>query len=95
MFIDKSRLSEHKYCDNAATNANSENARSRMVASSAGKREYGGKGRSVKYWARLGCWISSCYGLFSLRARLETSEPFISLILHFWGGRCEPRLRNQ
>ena len=26
-------LSEHKHCDNAATNSNSENARSRMVAS--------------------------------------------------------------
>jgi len=26
-------LSEHKHCDNAATNLNSENARSRMVAS--------------------------------------------------------------
>ena len=25
-------LSEHKHCDNAATNSNSENARSRMVA---------------------------------------------------------------
>jgi len=26
-------LSEHKHCDNAATNSNSENARSRIVAS--------------------------------------------------------------
>ena len=26
-------ISEHKHCDNAATNLNSENARSRMVAS--------------------------------------------------------------
>jgi hypothetical protein len=26
-------LSEHKHCDNAATNSNSENARSRMLAS--------------------------------------------------------------
>ena len=26
-------LSEHKHCDNTATNSNSENARSRMVAS--------------------------------------------------------------
>jgi len=38
-------LSEHKHCDNAATNSNSENARSRMVASFAGKRGYGNKGR--------------------------------------------------
>jgi len=31
--------------DNAATNSNSENARSRMVTSFAGKRGYGDKGR--------------------------------------------------
>jgi hypothetical protein len=36
-FIDKQGLSEHKHCDNAATNANSENARSRMEESSAGE----------------------------------------------------------
>jgi hypothetical protein len=41
--VDKLGLSEHKHCDNAATNANSENGRNRMVASSVGKREYGGK----------------------------------------------------
>jgi hypothetical protein len=41
--IDKYGLSEHKHCDNAAINTNSENARSRMEASSAGKREYGAK----------------------------------------------------
>jgi hypothetical protein len=44
-FTDKQRLSEHKQCDNVVTNANSENTRSRMVAISAGEREYGGKGR--------------------------------------------------
>jgi hypothetical protein len=43
MFIDKQELSEHKHTDNAATNANCENARKRMEASSAGKRDYGGK----------------------------------------------------
>ena len=32
VFTDFSILSEHKHCDNAATNSNSENARSRMVA---------------------------------------------------------------
>jgi hypothetical protein len=31
-------------CDNAGTNANSENTRNRMKASSVGKREYGVKG---------------------------------------------------
>jgi hypothetical protein len=44
-FIDKKGLSEHKHSDNAANGANSENARSRMWATSAGKRECRGKGR--------------------------------------------------
>jgi hypothetical protein len=82
--IDKYGLSEHKHCDNAATNANSENARSRMEASSVGKCEYGGKGRRVKYWARLDCWISLCYSPFLLGTCFETYEPFISLILNFF-----------
>jgi hypothetical protein len=43
--IDKQGLSEHKQCDNVGSNANSKIARSRMEASSAGKHEYGGKGR--------------------------------------------------
>jgi hypothetical protein len=34
----------------------------------------------------VGCWISPCYGLFSLRGRFETYEPFISLIFEFFGG---------
>jgi hypothetical protein len=67
------------------TNANSENARSRMEASSAGKHEYGDTGSWVKYWARLGCWISPRYGPFSPGTRFETYKPFISLILTiFW-----------
>jgi len=36
-------LSEHKHCDNAATNWNSENARSRMVASLLGRMGTGTK----------------------------------------------------
>jgi exonuclease V gamma subunit len=36
-------LSEHKHCDNAATNSNSENARSRMVASLQGNMSMGTK----------------------------------------------------
>jgi hypothetical protein len=53
-----------------------------MEASSAGKREHGGKGRSVKYWARLGCWISPCYDS-SLGARFDTYEQFMPLIFNF------------
>jgi hypothetical protein len=49
-----------------------------------GKCGYGDKGRCVKYWARLGCWISPCYGLFSLGVHFETYELFISLIFNFF-----------
>jgi hypothetical protein len=55
-----------------------------MEASSARKRDYGDKGRWVKYWACLGCWISPCYGPFSFGERFETYEPFISLIFKFF-----------
>jgi hypothetical protein len=58
-----------------------------MEASSAGKRESGGKERCVKYWARLGCWISPRYGPFSLGKRFDTYKPFISLIFQFFFGQ--------
>jgi hypothetical protein len=61
-----------------------EKDRSRMKASSAGKHGYGDKGRWVKYWARLGCWISPWYGPFLLCTPFETYEPFISLIFNFF-----------
>jgi hypothetical protein len=63
-----------------------------MEESSAGKREYGDKGRWVKYWARLGCWISPCYGPFSFGGRFETYGLFVSSILQFFSGRGEPRI---
>jgi hypothetical protein len=34
----------------------------------------------------LGCWISSCDGPFSLGARFEIDEPFVSLIFKFFFG---------
>jgi hypothetical protein len=41
----------------------------------------------------LGCWISPCFGLFSLGGHFETYEPLIYLILQFFffggGGRGE------
>ena len=79
-------LSEHEHCDKAATNSNSENARSKVFGKFAGKRGNGDVGRWVKYWARLSCWISQCYGLLSRGARFETYELFISLIFGFFGG---------
>jgi hypothetical protein len=34
----------------------------------------------------LGCWISQCYGLFSLDARFKTYELFLSLIFQIFSG---------
>ena len=91
-------LSEHKHCGNAATNSNSEKARSRMVASLRGS-VVRGQRKMIKYCAHLGCWISPCYGPFSLGARFETYEPFISLIFQIVSGRdkqlrLNPRIRR-
>ena len=62
-----------------------------MEASYAGKGGYGDKGRWVKYWVSLGCWISPCYCPFSLGAHFETYEPFISLFFQFFfSGRGKP-----
>jgi len=71
-------LSENKHCDKAKTNSNSENARSRMMASLRGSVGTGTK--EDEYWARLGCWISPCYGPFLLGAPFEAYKPFNSLI---------------
>jgi hypothetical protein len=49
----------------------------------------------VDYGARLGCWISPCYGPFSLGERFETYEPFISLIFQIFSGRGELRVTNR
>jgi hypothetical protein len=35
------------------------------------------------FWS-LGCWISSSFGPFSLGARFQTCEPFISAIFQFF-----------
>jgi hypothetical protein len=43
----------------------------------------------------MGCWISPCYSPFSLGARFETYELFISLIFQFFSGHGEPRILNR
>jgi len=79
------RLSEHKHCDNVATTvirtARTLEAEWWKVCR---ERGYGDKGRWVKYWARLGCWISPCYGPFSLGARFKIHGTFISLIFQIF-----------
>jgi hypothetical protein len=47
------------------------------------------------YWGRLGCWISSCHGPFSLGAPFETYDPFIYLIFQiFFSGAGQPRINE-
>jgi len=52
--------------------------------------------RGVKYWARLGCWISPCCGPFSLDRRFEIHEPsiFFFNFPSFFSGRGKPRIRG-
>jgi len=55
-------LSEHKHCDNAATNWNSENARSRMVASLRGSVGTGTRedeGSAGRIWAAGFCHVTA------------------------------------
>ena len=56
-------LFEHKQCDNAATNSNSENARSRMVASLRGSVSKGTKGdvsSTGRVWAAGFHHVTAC-----------------------------------
>jgi hypothetical protein len=66
-----------------------------MEVSSVGKCEYGGKGRWVKYLACLGWWVSPCFGPFSLGARIETYEPFTSIIFRLFLGCGKLQILNQ
>jgi hypothetical protein len=40
----------------------------------------------------MGCWISPCYGPFSLGVRFGTYETFIALIFQFFWGRGKPQI---
>jgi hypothetical protein len=82
-------LSEHKHCDNVATNSNSENARSRIVESSTGKNtgieKSVGTGRKEDESSTGRFWAAGYHHVTasSRLARFETYEPFISLIFQF------------
>jgi len=87
-------LSEHKYCDNRATNSNSENARSRMavglrVSVSAGKKE--NEPSTGRVWA-------AGFHHVTTRSRLArvflTYEPIVSLRFQFFSGCGQPRIRR-
>jgi hypothetical protein len=40
----------------------------------------------------LGCWISPCYGPYSLGACFETFKPFNSFIFNFFSGRGKQQI---
>jgi hypothetical protein len=76
-------FSEHKHCDNASTNSNSENARSRMVASlrgSVGTGTKGDKSSTGRFWAAGFHHVTAR----SRSARFETHERFSPLILQYF-----------
>jgi hypothetical protein len=60
------------------------NVRSRMAARSVGKHEYGDKGRSVKYWAHLGCCILPLLWPVLAWGAFWNFKPFMSLIFKFF-----------
>jgi hypothetical protein len=51
-----------------------------------------GQRKMSQYWAHVGCWISPCYGPFSLGVHFETYETFISLIFQFFLGCGKMRI---
>jgi hypothetical protein len=65
-----------------------------MEASSAEKCGYRDNRRCVKYWAHLGCWISPCYGPYSLGGCCKTYKLFI-LFSNFFSGHGKLQIMNQ
>jgi hypothetical protein len=63
-----------------------------MVASSAGKREYGDKARRVKYWVHLGCWISHVMARSRLAHVLKPVSCLILQFSNFSSGCGKPRI---
>jgi len=87
-------LSEHTHCDNAATNSNSENARSRMVVSLRGRVGTGTKedeSSTGRVWAAGFHHVTARSRLARL---LKLMYLFFFLIFHFFSGRCKPWIRG-
>jgi hypothetical protein len=88
-------LSEHKHCDNAATNSNSEDARSRMVASLWGSVNTGTKEDESSTGRTWAAGFHHVNGPFLLGVHFKTYEPFLSCIVQFFfSGRGQPRIRR-
>jgi hypothetical protein len=71
----KNGLSEHKHCDNAATNEKRGNSKSIIKASSAGKRGYGDKGRRV--------WAAGLHDVTARSRLVRVLKLFNRLFLYF------------
>jgi hypothetical protein len=85
--------SNHKHCDNAATNSNSKNARSRMVASLQGSVGTGTKedeSSTGRVWAAGFHHVTAPYCL----AHALKFMKFISLIFQIFSGRGKSRILN-
>jgi hypothetical protein len=86
--------SEHKHCDNAATISNSENARSRMVASlrgSEGTETKEDESSTGRVWAAGFHHVTACSRLvrvFKLMNSFFFNFPF------FFSSRSQPRILN-
>jgi hypothetical protein len=85
-------FSEHKHCDNAATNSNSENVRSRMAASLR---------RSVGTGTMKMSQVMGAFGLLDftmlppvLAWRAYWNLWTVSLIFQIFSGRDKPRIQN-
>jgi hypothetical protein len=85
-------LSEHKHCDNAATNSNSENARSRMVAILRGNVGTGTKGDE----SSTGCVWAAVLHHVTARSRLSRALKLMNRLFlsfsKFFSGRSKARI---
>jgi hypothetical protein len=88
-------LSEHKHCDNAATDANSENARSRMVATSVGKGGCGDKedeSSTERVWA---AGFHHVMARFLLACVVKLMNRVFLYFANSFSGRGKPRILDQ
>ena len=93
-YYGKKGLSEHKHCDKAATNSNSENARSRMVASlwgSVGTETKGDESSTGRVWAAGFHHVTARPRLAPL---LKLTNRLFLYFSNFFSGRGKPRITD-
>jgi len=87
-------LSEHKHCDNAATNSNGENARSRMVASSR-RSMVTGTNKDESCTGHV--WAVEFHHVMArsrLARILKLMNCLFLLVSKFFSGRSKPRIQG-